>query len=261
MRQLLVLVIASELLVAVACANSIRVATYNLNWGNRRGDQVLDAIKTANPDLICFQETTRQSERFLQTQLQDKYPHFHAIGHQDQFAAERFAFASRFELTNLKFHPPTDGLFGFCTIRFQLDEKTVHVVNVHLEPFRINRNDGFRKTMAALSVTEEVHQREIERILKSIDRQNPTIIVGDFISISKFVAPTRLRTAGLTDAFASIHADADSHPTWKWPTRPLPLAMRVDYIFHTDHFKATAAQVVRRLGSDHALLVATLKTN
>ncbi len=259
MRQLLVLIIVSRILVAVACANSIRVATYNLNWENRRGDQVLDAIKSAKPDLICFQETTPQSEQFLQTQLRDDFPYFHAVGHKAQFAAERFAFASRLELTDLEFHAPTDGLFGFYMARFQLNEQTVQVVNVHLEPFRIDRNTSFRDTMASLSKTEKTHEREIARILKSIDTQSPTIIAGDFNSISQFVAPTQLRAAGLIDAFASTHEDADSHPTWQWPTRPIPLALRIDYIFHTEHFRATTADVVRRIGSDHALLVADIK--
>ncbi len=40
---------------------------------------------------------------------------------------------------------------------------------------------------------------------------------------------------------------------------PIPIALRIDYIFHTDHFTATKSEVLRRDGSDHALLYAELK--
>lgn len=59
-----------------AHAQSLCVATYNLNYGNRRGDQVLDAILKASPDLISFQESTTQSEQFLRDNLAKVYPFF-----------------------------------------------------------------------------------------------------------------------------------------------------------------------------------------
>lgn len=88
--------------------------------------------------------------------------------------------------------------------------------------------------------------------------RNQSSVLGDFNSISSFKAPQRLTGLGLIDAFASTHDDADSHPTWTWPTRPLPLALRIDYIFHTPHFTTTKAEIIRRDGSDHSLLVAEL---
>ena len=259
MKRLTVLVLVSMFITSDAHAETFRIATYNLNWGNQRGDQVLDAIATAKPDVICFQETTPQSEGFLQRQLRGTYPYFYASGHQGQFAAERLAFASKTELTNLKFHPPVEGLFGFYSARLQIAERDVHLVNVHLDPFRVTRNIGFRDAMVMLSKTEKTHEREIARILKTIDPRKPTIVIGDFNSLSKFTAPTQLRELGMIDAFAAVHDDADNHPTWTWPTRPLPLTLRIDYIFHTDHFQTTAAKIVRREGSDHSLLVASLK--
>lgn len=49
------LLFRAYLLAADASAQTIRVATYNVNWGNRRGDQVIDAIRTANADVLCLQ--------------------------------------------------------------------------------------------------------------------------------------------------------------------------------------------------------------
>jgi hypothetical protein len=55
---------------------------------------------------------------------------------------------------------------------------------------------------------------ENEMIFPAIDRDNPTIIAGDFTSLSEFTAPKTLRQLGLVDTFAAVNADADKHPTW-----------------------------------------------
>ena len=239
-------------------ADSLCVATYNVNYANRRGDDVLDAISMAGADLICFQETTVQSETFLKEQLADTHPHFYSVGHKGQYLAERFAFASKTELRNLKFTPPEAGLFGFYTATLDFKDEPIQIFNVHLTPFQFKRGSGALDALAALSKTEENHAQEIDVVLKAIDLDQPAIILGDFNSISTMVAPQRLLKAGMSDAFAALHKDPDKHPTWSWPTRPIPLNFRIDYIFHSVHFAAKESQILRREGSDHALVYAVL---
>lgn len=258
MKNLISIIIVS-CFASSAWAQTLCVATYNLNYANRRGDQVLDAIATSDPDLICFQETTIQSERFLREHLEKTHPFFYSVGHKGQYFAERFAFASKTKLTNVKFTEPNAGLFGFYAATVDTSRGPIQVVNVHLSPFQFKRGGGIADAMTALSATEANHAIEIGAIVEAIDRRKPTIVLGDFNSISTFVAPQRLVDLGMIDAFGSVHAEADSHPTWSWPTRPLPIALRIDYIFHTDHFITTKSEVVRRDGSDHALVFAVLK--
>jgi hypothetical protein len=113
--------------------------------------------------------------------------------------------------------------------------------------------------MAAITGTESKHAKEIAEILTTVDVDLPTIVSGDFNSLSTFQAPTALVKAGFIDSFACIHADADSHHTWHWPTRPLPMKFRIDYIFHSKHFRTVDSSVIRRNGSDHFLLVSGLE--
>jgi endonuclease/exonuclease/phosphatase (EEP) superfamily protein YafD len=258
MKTLAIFLVVAAGLASDVCAESLRVATYNLNWANRRGDKVLDAIDKAAPDLVCFQETTVQSERFLQKHLAETHPYFHAVGHDGRYAGERFAFASKTELTDLAFVSPTAGLFGFYSAKVEFAGEKVHVVNVHLTPFQIKPGGGIFDAMAALRTTEDKHKIEIDAVVSAIDCRNPTIVLGDFNSISSFIAPQRLVGLELIDAYAQIHDDADAHPTWTWPTRPLPLALRIDYIFHTRHFMTSESEIVRRDGSDHFLVYAAL---
>lgn len=56
-----------------------------------------------------------------------------------------------------------------------------------------------------------------------------------------------------------MHADADVHATWQWPTPALPLRLRIDYIFHSPHFQTRDSAIIARPGSDHALVVSELE--
>jgi endonuclease/exonuclease/phosphatase (EEP) superfamily protein YafD len=259
MKTLASLLIIQWLLASIAHGDSLRIATYNVNWGNRRGDQLLDAIAAADADVVCFQETTRQSETFLRERLADTYPFFHSTGHDGRYGAERFAFASKLKLSEVSYVPPDAGLFGFYCAQLQFDGDTIHIVNVHLSPFLIRRGSGLRDAMAAFSATEKRHAAEIGAIVEVIDGRKPTIVVGDFNSPPGFGAPRRLKELGLIDAYASVHEDADAHATWHWRTRLTTIALRIDFIFHTSHFVTTEASIIRREGSDHSLVVAELK--
>jgi endonuclease/exonuclease/phosphatase (EEP) superfamily protein YafD len=259
MRSIALLLMIDCLIASMASGESLRIATYNVNWGNRRGDQVLDAIREADADVICFQETTVQAEAFLRDRLADTYPHFHAAGHRGRYAAERFAFAAKRELSDVSYTPPDAGLFGFYSARLPFDGQTIHIVNVHLTPFVIARGSGLRDAMAALSATEKTHAAEIATIVAAIDSSRPTIVLGDFNSTSQLHAPQQLKDLGLTDAYASVHDDPDRQATWHWPTRLLTIALRIDYIFHTRHFVTTESSIIRRKGSDHSLVVAELR--
>jgi endonuclease/exonuclease/phosphatase (EEP) superfamily protein YafD len=242
-----------------ASGQSVRVATFNVNYGNRLGDQVLGAIAESKADILCLQETTAQSEQFLRKHLAATYPEFHSVGHQGHFYAERFVFASRMKPRDVVFVPPKDGLFGFYCATFLCGGTDVRVINVHLTPFGVPREATILEGMAAIAATESKHAGEIAGILKAVDADLPTIVAGDFNSLSSFQAPKALVESGFIDSFAFVHADADKHPTWHWPTRPLPLKLRIDYIFHSKHFHTVDSTVIRRNGSDHFLLVSGLE--
>ena len=239
-----------------ASADSLRVATFNVNWQNRHWDAILTAITSAEPDIVALQETTPELERFLRKRLSATHPHFYSTGNDGRYGAERFCFASRGQLTDLTYSLPTVGMFGFYSATASTDAGPVRLINVHLKPFLIDRRAGVAEIMRRISDTEGIHVAEVEAIAGTIGDDEPTIVLGDFNSISTFQAPQRMLTLGFVDAFANLHVDADSRPTWRWPTRPLPLSLRIDYIFHSSHFTTLAAEIITTGGSDHSLCVA-----
>lgn len=265
-EQLLCYLVISLSLLMAPCfsafggqSNSVRIATFNLNCGNRSWGQILEAIKMSNADILLLQETTIESERFLQSRLQASYPYFYATGYQGLIPAERLAFVSRFPLREVRFFPPDKGLFGFYSAICDIAKTPVKLVNVHLTPFVVRPNAGFIEILTAVNDAEGKHAAEIQSICTNIDIHQPTIMAGDFNSLSTFAAPTQLRKMGLIDSFAASHADANSYPTWHAETRLGSLGLRLDYIFHTSDFHSIDSEIIKRGGSDHFLLVSKLQ--
>jgi endonuclease/exonuclease/phosphatase (EEP) superfamily protein YafD len=241
------------------CAQPLRVATYNLNYANRSSDEVLDAIAEADADILCLQETTPNSERFLRRKLAAVYPEFYAAGHKGKHFAERFVIASKRKLRDVVFEPPGEGPFGFYRATVSFEETDIQIVNVHLLPFVVPNNATLAEAMKVVAATETIHATEIAEIMKVVDGSKPAIVAGDFNSLSTFAAPAALTDVGFIDSYGAVHEKADTHPTWQWPTRPLPLRLRIDYIFHSKHFRTIDSAIIRREGSDHSLVVTTFE--
>lgn len=243
-----------------ACdAQQIQVATYNINYGNRQLEQVVQVIEQSSADFVMLQETTERSEAFLRAKLSAKYPHFHACGHNGTYFAERFVCASKEPLTDVRFIAPRYGLFGCYLAEAKVAGKTIQLVNVHLAPIQISAGRGLAAALTSFSQLEKTHQAELEYIIEHLDFNKPIVMAGDFNSISKSPEQKHLRKLGLIDAHESLHSNADSDHTWQWPTGSLPLILRIDYVLHSSHFKALDSQVLRKPGSDHYLLHSTLE--
>lgn len=239
----------------------LRVATFNINWGNVNLPDIKRAIVASKADVVCIQESTRRSEQFLTRFFRDEYPQIVFRGHRGRYAAERFGFLSKRPLEDIHFLPPEHGLFGtlFATIRHR--DREVRIANVHLSPFAVPRGAGFRGAVSALSGVEGTHAKEIQSIATQIDPSRPTLVCGDFNSLSSFSAPKRLEQMGLTESFAAITENADSHSTWGWPFGKRHIQFRIDYIFHSRHFATVGSEIIPTEGSDHALVVSEFEEN
>ena len=228
------LLLAQVFSLPAAQAESFRISTFNLNCRNYHKKQILSAIQATQADILFLQETTHASERFLQSALAASYPHFYATGYMGRIAEERLAFASKLPLRDLVFLPPSAGFFGFYCATCDIDKRAVKLIDVHLAPFLISEHPGIPEILTALGDAEEKHRAEVQHLSKIVDVRQPTIIAGDFNSLSTFVAPRRLREMGLIDGFAAVDPKPEMHPTWHGF---LPLRLRLDYIFVTKHFE------------------------
>ena len=242
----------------------LRIATYNINWGNVGLPAVVEAIRESDADVVCLQETNAESARFIRQTLSRTYPVIRFYGSVQKYRAAGFGLLSRIPLLSETFLEADGGLFGSCLLELDHMGGAVQVVNVHLQPVIFDRQRGENGLLAvkdALLDAEAVHKKEIEHILPHLETDRPSIIVGDFNSLSSFQSPTILRERGYVDSFASVTANADTHPTWHWPTKLGNVSLRIDYIFHSPHWQTAESRVVATEGSDHYLVVSTLETS
>jgi endonuclease/exonuclease/phosphatase family metal-dependent hydrolase len=243
----------------------LRVATYNINYGNERLDLVVDAVRESNADVVAFQEVTDESEAYLREHLGADYPHVAFEDRPGPRPAQGFGLLSKWPIAKTEHLPPEHGRFGLQIVDVQLGERIVRVVNVHLQPIRVFEARGPLDFFKAYRETETIHAAEIAWLFEAIDAKSgldagrPTIILGDFNSLSAFVAPTFLREHGFADSFAAVTDDADQHPSWEWPTRAGAIRARIDYIWHGAAFETVESRIIRNDSSDHFLVVSELR--
>jgi len=153
------------------------------------------------------------------------------------------------------------------------------IANIHLAPVVLPKDPALLDVVNAIAESEKRHDAEIAEVVELIQPSVETIVAGDFNSLSQSVAPSVLRERRLVDSFAAVHADADLRPNWDLRTmlqlephvyqknslgvldlaRPMQLGLRVDYIFHSRHFRTTNSEIIEGGGSDHFLVVSELE--
>lgn len=235
------------------------VATYNINWGNVDLRQTTALIRKAGADLVLLQETNARSEAWLRQTLRDRYPHMVFRGDREKYPAERFGVLSKAPINGMKFLPARHGLFGTWLFRVRLAGGDVQVANVHLQPAYFEEGETARDAFRVLQRVEETHRKEIAAILDALEKDVPTIVAGDFNSLSLFVAPSQLKARGMIDSFATVEKDPDNQPSWHWPVGRGEIALRIDYIFHSPHFKTVESQILPSTASDHNPVISRLE--
>ncbi|MBN1916269.1 MAG: endonuclease/exonuclease/phosphatase family protein [Verrucomicrobia bacterium] len=250
---------------AEAQALTVRVATYNINYANQRLDLVVKAIGESQADVVALQEMADKSEAYLREQLGTDYPHMTFDGWPGLYAAQGFGLISKHPITKADYMPPEHGLFGVQLVEVDMAGQPMRFVNVHLQPVHVLDTHGPFDLLKALRSAEDIHTAEIAWIHGAADGKSgcdpkmPTVILGDFNSMSWFAAPTFLRAHGYTDSFAATVDEADTHPSWNWPTRYGQLRARIDYIFHDGAFATRASGIITNDSSDHFLVVSELE--
>lgn len=253
------LVVLATTSVAAGEEPLLSIATFNINYANIDLARVTAAIVESDADIVLLQETNLQSENYLRRRLGQRYSTIRFAGHEGIYYAERFGVLSRFPVRNLKFTPPNAGLFGSMSGTVQWDQADFRFINVHLTPFTVPRNAGFSGMMQAVSRVELRHKKEIEALMLRLKPEMPTIVAGDFNSISTFVAPKMLQKNGLLDSFGQVSTNPDAQPTWKWPIREPRVQLRIDYIFHSNHWLTVKSRIIPCPASDHSLVVSKLR--
>lgn len=238
---------------ADAAAPTLTVMTYNVLFDNGDAAAIAASISGAAPDLIAFQELTPLLAQQLEQEIGARYLHRTPLHPADCHAEA--AVWSRYPLQ-------VEGVDEevLCRVRpvvVDLDGRAARVVNVHAWSYagldRESVERGFRW-----------RREQIAWVLDLVEGQpEPLILLGDLNS-----APThevyRTLSARFTDAFREAGWGlGHTFPTTGGQLGPIPhpdRLVRIDYVFHSDDWRAEVAWVGEWDGqSDHRPVVARLR--
>jgi len=239
----------------------ISISTYNFNWENADVDSSIEMIRDVDCDIVCFQELNPVPFKRLRDSLLAIYPYW--------YRANQFAFCSKRRLDG--FEASIHVNYAIC--RMQFGGRQIQIANVHLSPISLSGNVSLLSLLKEIGKQDSKHVDEVHGLLREIDSEAPSIILGDFNSVEGSKALALLLENGYVDCFASSNPGMPIAPTWQLnrmqalekrsgqeETGPqIPIALRLDYVLASKELRPTKCSIKRAGGSDHFPVVATIE--
>ncbi|RZJ48352.1 MAG: metal-dependent hydrolase [Chryseobacterium sp.] len=233
--------------------NEIKVLTYNVKYGSAGWPTVKKYITDQNADIILVQE--KDTSTALRKDLV-KYP--------SVILKTRHKILRQRDL----FNDQSKGNSFYADV--EINGKIIRVVNVYLEPFRLNKNmlgmkdeNGKKVEENKISIlfsrlinTFKTHEDQVIKIRTAVDRSPyPVILAGDFNSVPNSWEYYNLGK-NLDDAFVEAgNGSATSFHDYKFP-------LRIDYIFSSKSIKPISYKVDYSVKlSDHYPVIAEFLLN
>ncbi len=227
--------------------------TYNLNYGNPNVAATLDAIATADVDVVLLQEITTEWREALEERFLAQYPfrvyRIHTRG------AGGLAVLSKLEIQREELLPtPRHVGAWFPAERLVVDAPfgPLQILNVHLRP-ALDQGSWIRGYLT----TPPVRKKEIEAHWKQIDYQLPTIVAGDFNEEPTGEALAYLAQHGMTRIATSGPTTWHYEQTYGGRTMDL-LKLDIDHVMLDSHLVGSDAHVLDAGTSDHRPVVVTI---
>lgn len=224
---------------------SLRVMTYNVNFGIAGDGPTLAAIETGQADVVFLQEINKPWETSLRARFGAAYPHaiFYPRG-----GAGGIGVMSRLPIRAQQLIPREESDGWFPALRLVLDSPlgALQVLVVHLRP-PVSDGGSF---VSGHFTSPAIHEKEITRFCQSLDRALPTMVVGDFNEEEDGRAITYL--AGAEWKMKSALPEfAPGRPTWRWPTALHTFEGRFDHLIYDPRLEPLSAEVLDAGRSDH----------
>ncbi len=232
-------------------APTLSVTTYNVLISNNHPQRVVETVRATNADVVLLQELNQPIAEALWQELSEAYPYQIP---ELQTGKSGMGVISRFPL-----RPRHDIVLEESWIgRPQLVELLFHntpviLLNIHATSLGLESQPHLIPTPSDISRTLRKQQHEA-RLISGFAHtsRSPLIVAGDF-NTSELSDSYSLLTQHLSDSWREVgwagghtfpgfgfSGTIASHPI----TVILPLwLIRIDYIFHSDHWNPIAAKV------------------
>ncbi|MDR2835808.1 MAG: endonuclease/exonuclease/phosphatase family protein [Bacteroidales bacterium] len=262
-------------------APELKIMTYNVkvfglyNWNdNSIKPNILNLIKTENPDILCLQEaywnnynnnfiTVDSIVQILNTKFIYKIPFTTAVGKQN-FG---LVIVSKYPIINTfsqKFEKSSNG-FAFADVVKEND--TIRIFNCHLQSIHFGKDDyavieqlnsdsiknseikGFKNVLIKYLKSCRQRATQADLLKNKIDSCNyQKFVCGDFNDIPNSYSYNQIKN-NLSDSYVKRGHLSDF--TWKYSK----IKQRIDYIFFDDKYKCISHKVIKKNYSDHFAVV------
>jgi len=232
----------------------LTVMTYNVGAGLADPGRLVAMLRDSGADIIGLQELAAAQGEAISELLREEYPHqaLYPTGIPGKGLLSRFPMR---ESELLELHPGRPDLQAIVAA----PSGELMVVVAHPPPPRFGRNRIVHSSLA---------NEQITRIAAVATRGTPAVLLTDFNRVGWQAAYRQLRQSGLIDAFGA----AGRGPGFTLPTRlshlayrghplgevSIPPLLRVDYVWHTEHFRTLDSWIGHNAGSDHLPVLAEL---
>ena len=223
---------------------ALRVMTYNVNFGIPGDGPTLAAIEAGNADVVFLQEINTGWERALRARFAAVVPAHGALSARRRGRHRRHVAAA--DPRAKADRPEGDGWFP--ALRLVLDSPLgpVQALVVHLRP-PVSDGGSF---VSGHFTAPAIHEKEITRFCQALDRNLPTMVVGDFNEEADGRAIAYLARAEWRMKSA-LPQFAPDRPTWRWPTTFHTFERQLDHIIYDVRLEPLSAEVIDAGRSDH----------
>ena len=240
----------------------LTVMTFNTLAWDRDAKEIVRAIECADPDLVTLQEIGPRPIAQVLLALDRRLPY--AAVHASP-SSSGTATLSRFPLLAAEpFTLSRTGAHWCHRLVVGAPGGPLTLLNVHTKIPRLRRSRlPFGRFVVPASFHAERRLREVHRLCAILDAvEGPLLAMGDF-NMTERSEDHALIARRLTDAYrAAGRGLGHTFPAWLTFPAGLPLpfpALRLDHVFHSEHFRTVSARVGPSAGSDHHAVIVRLE--
>lgn len=218
------------------------VLTFNIQTASQNLDSLSQLILQADADIVAVQELSEAAAQHFEQELSESYPnqalHPSPNPHWGQGIMSRFPILEHEYWRNEQIAVAQ----GHMWASLDFDGRNVTVFSTHPVP-----PISFEKGLAL-----QPHSREIAILLDRAAQHNtPLLLVGDF-NMTQLMDEYRQVTAQYVDTYREAGGIGLGFTFPAGQRIPLPPVVRLDYVFHSRHFKGIGAHPLLNSGnSDH----------
>jgi endonuclease/exonuclease/phosphatase (EEP) superfamily protein YafD len=216
-------------------ASRLRIASFNVDYGNRAHGRALTWLRQCDADVLVLQELSQEWVSGLRP-LKAQYPHW-ALTLGLRYG-DGIAVLSRLPIAEWQVLEPGGGIKQAVAAAIRQGDRRVTVLGVH----PMNPMGAVRARQRQLYLTA------LGRLAASAER--PTIVAGDFnVTPWSYLYKEFLRESGLV---------RQGRIAGTWPAPLGLIGIPIDHVFAGPEFFAAEAYIGPDLGSDHHPLVVDL---